>query len=52
MAMCRSLPRFSILVVMVAMVTQPKPRTMGITALPFIPMALKVRSARVASLGR
>jgi hypothetical protein len=46
----RSLP--SIRVVIVAIVTQPKPRMSGMTALPFKPIAFRLRSTNVARRGK
>ncbi len=49
--MRRSFGVARILVVMVAIVSQPRPSTIGSTALPFRPMARKIRSLKIASRG-
>lgn len=50
--MTRSFRDSSILVVMVAMVSHPRPRTIGRTAFPLSPIPLKTLSTITASLGR
>ena len=51
-AMIRSRTVSRVLVTMVAMVSQPNPSTMGITALPVRPILLKRRSTRSARRGK
>lgn len=51
-AMNRSLLEPRILVVMVAMVTHPKPNMIGMIAFPFNPILVKDRSVKVATLGK
>ena len=48
----RSLGVSRIRVVIVAIVSQPRPSTIGSTALPFNPIFLKTRSTMTASRGR
>ena len=52
MTITRSLRVSMIRAVMVAMVSQPRPSTMGRTALPFSPIHLKTRFTITASRGR
>ena len=51
MAISRSFGVPRILVVIVAMVSQPRPRTIGRTALPFSPITRKMRSQKIARRG-
>ena len=51
-AIIRSRRVSSVRVTMVAMVSQPKPSTIGITARPLRPMRLKTRSISMARRGR
>ncbi len=50
-AISRSFGVPRIRVVIVAIVSQPRPSTMGRTAFPFSPITRKMRSAKIASLG-
>ena len=52
MARTRSFRVGRMRVVRVAMVSQPRPRTMGSTALPLRPMTLNTRSVMTARRGR
>ena len=51
-AMTRSRRVSSVRVTIVAIVSQPKPRTIGITARPFRPIFLNTRSISIARRGR
>ena len=51
MAINRSFGVPRILVVIVAMVSQPRPSTIGSTAFPFSPITRKMRSQKIARRG-
>ena len=51
-AMTRSRIVSRVRVTMVAMVSQPKPSTIGMTARPLRPMCLKMRSTSIARRGK